>query len=471
VVLLEEGPDPRPIPDIIADPKRQLQLIADPDWVRLYPTERADGSIFRLISGRVLGGGSSVNKGGVMRPQPRDFEAWARLGGPAWSYEALLPLVLGLEDDADFTEAPNHGHGGPLKVRRPWTFDGRLDPPMRAIVAAADAAGIPRCLDDAVPGAYGLCQSPYNIVDGRRFSAVNAFLDPARARPNLEIRSETRATRLLLDGGSVRGVEVSGPDGPATVEADRVVVSAGAYQTPHLLLLSGIGPPEKIEAVGLPVRHRLEGVGENFQDHAVVYLTYRATERVRPTDEISSPRLWVASETGKPVPDLHIIFHPVAASDGGLIVPVSARLLEQREPGRIRLASSDPAALPSVEPCILRAPDDLRAMLSGLRMAHGLVQRPELAAFYGDLLRPGPDRGDDWANHALATHVTYNHATGTCRLGPADDPLAVVGPDLRVHGFDNLWLADMSVIPVVPHVATNVTALLVGAIAARNISG
>ena len=150
--------------------------------------------------------------------------------------------------------------------------------------------------------------------------------------------------------------------------------------------------------------------------------------------------------------------------------PVSARLMEQREPGRIRLASSDPAALPVVEPNILRAPDDLRAMLSGLRMAHEFVRRPEMATFYGDLLRPGPDRGDDWANHALTTHVTYNHAVGTCRLGPADDPLAVVGPDLQVHGFDNLWLADMSVIPVVPHVATNLTAYLVGSIAARNVA-
>jgi choline dehydrogenase-like flavoprotein len=154
-----------------------------------------------------------------------------------------------------------------------------------------------------------------------------------------------------------------------------------------------------------------------------------------------------------------------------LNVPVSVRLLEQRDPGRIRLASADAAALPSVEPCILRAPDDLRAMVRGLRMAHELVRSPQLAAFYGDLLRPGPDRGDDWADHALSTHVTYNHATGTCRLGPAGDPLAVVGPDLRVHGFDNLWLADMSVIPVIPHVATNVTALLVGAIAARNVAG
>jgi choline dehydrogenase len=109
-------------------------------------------------------------------------------------------------------------------------------------------------------------------------------------------------------------------------------------------------------------------------------------------------------------------------------------------------------------------------MVSGLRMADELVRRPQLAAFYGDLLRPGPDRGDDWARHALTTHVTYNHAVGTCRLGPADDPLAVVGPDLRVHGFDNLWLADMSVIPVVPHVATNLPAFLVGSIAARSVA-
>jgi choline dehydrogenase len=469
VVLVEEGADPQPIPEIIADPKRQADLIRDPAYVRLYPTQRLDGSSFELISGKVLGGGSSVNKLGVMRPLRRDFDHWATLGGVAWSYDALLPVIRAIEDDRDFPDSPIHGNRGPLKVQRAWTFDGPCAPPLQAIIAAADDLGIPRCVDDAAPDAYGLCGSPYNVVGGRRHSAVNAFLDAARDRPNLIIRSMTKATRLLLSGGKVQGVEIHGPGGSATIEADQVVVSAGSYQTPHLLLLSGIGPPAKIESVGLSVRHRLDGVGENFQDHAVVYLTYRGTDQLRADDAIPSPRLWVASRPGLGYGDLHIVFHPAVPSPGARLLPVSVRLMEQRERGQIRLASADPADLPAVDSAILRAPDDLGAILNGIRQARGFCRHPRMAEFYEDPPDTRSDTDQAWGNHALSTVITYNHATGTCRFGDPSDPLAVVGPDLRVHGFDNLWLADMSVIPVIPHAPTNLTAYLVGSIAARNI--
>ena len=469
VLLVEEGQDPRPIPEIIADPKRQGELILESDFVRMYEVERGDGSTYPLISGKVLGGGSSVNNLGVMRPLRRDFDAWERYGGPAWSYSSLLPLAVSLEDDPDFPGSPLHGRGGPLKLKRAWRFDDPADPPVEAMLAVAGELGIPRCADMAVPEPYGLCMSPYNLVGGRRQSAVNAFLDPARGRPNLTIQSDTRATRLVLDGARVSAVEVVGPAGPEIIETGRVVVSAGSYQTPHLLLHSGIGPVGKIETVGLAVRHRLDGVGENFQDHAVVYMTFRGSTGLREDYLIPKVRLFVASTPGMDHGDLHVLLHPsIRVAGMAPLLPVSVRLLEDRARGRLWLTSADPADLPAVDPAILRDPDDRAAMLNGMRFVEDFVAHPRMAEFYGELVSPGD--GESWEEHAVSSHITYNHATGTCRLGPADDPLAVVGPDLRVHGVDNLWLADMSVIPVIPHAPTNLTANLVGTIAARNIA-
>ena len=469
VLLIEEGPDPQPVPDVIANPKRQGELILESDYVRLYDVDRLDGSTFPLISGKVLGGGSSVNNLGVMRPLKRDFDGWARFGGPAWSYEALLPLAISLEDDPDFPDSPLHGRGGPLRLNRAWKFDDPADPPVEAMMVTADELGIPRCEDMAVPEPYGLCMSPYNLVGGRRQSAVNAFLDPARARPNLAIEAGTKVTRLVLDGSRVTAVEVVGPGGPDTIEAGQVVVSAGSYQTPHLLLHSGIGPAGKIERVGLAVRHRLDGVGENFQDHAVVYMTFQGSAGLREDYLIPKVRLFVASTPGMDHGDLHILLHPSIRVTGmAPLLPVSIRLLEDRARGSLWLASPDPADLPAVEPAILRHPDDRAAMLNGMRFLADFAARPRMAEFYGELVSPAG--GDSWEEHAVGSHITYNHATGTCRLGPAHDPMAVVGPDLRVHGLDNLWLADMSVIPVIPHAPTNLTAYLVGAIAARNVA-
>jgi choline dehydrogenase len=150
------------------------------------------------------------------------------------------------------------------------------------------------------------------------------------------------------------------------------------------------------------------------------------------------------------------------------MLPVSLHLLDHREPGNLTLASSDPAAPPIVEPHLLQHPDDIRAMTNAMALIRELVAHPALAAFYGRLLQPEP--GDDWADFAQRTFTVYHHGVGTCRMGPAGDPLAVVDERLRVHGFENLWVADASVLPVIPHANTNLSAILVGEIAARNLA-
>jgi choline dehydrogenase len=468
VLLVEAGSDPQPVPDVIGDPRRQNEVIREPSLVRRYPVSRPDGSTFSLISGRVMGGGSAVNNLSVLRPTRRDFDAWEGFGGPAWSYDALLPLMRAIEDDPDFGDEPIHGRGGPIHLERPWWPDDPSDPPVQALLAAVADAGLPQCDDPNGPDPLGVCASPYNIVDGRRQTVAAAYLDPVRGRPNLTVLAGTTATRLLLDGARVRGVELLTPDGPQTVEADRIVVSAGAYQTPHLLLLSGIGPAAAIEAVGLTVAHRLDGVGENFQDHAVVNMVFAGTSALREDHRIPKIRLIAKSDPGLPYGDLHVLFRSaIPTADGPPRLPLSIRLLDHRSRGRLWLASADPTALPSVDPAILRDPGDVEAVLGGMRLATALAEHPRFGEFCGLLASPAP--GVDWAEHARTSYITYNHGVGTCRIGPAADPLAVVGPDLRVHGLDNLWVADASVLPVIPHATTNLAAILVGEIAARNL--
>ena len=466
VLLVEAGPDPRPLPDVIADPRRQDEVIKDPAWVRHYPVTRPDGSTWRLVSGKVIGGGSAVNNLSILRPVARDFEAWQAFGGPAWSYEALLPLMRAVEDDPDFGDQPHHGRGGPIRLHRDWRPVDRSSPPVDALLDAAAAMDLPPCDDLNVPNPLGVCASPYNIVDGRRQTVAAAYLDRARGRPNLTILPDATATRLRIDGARVSGVDLRTADGPRTIRAGRVVVSAGAYQTPHLLLLSGIGPPPVIEAVGLRVAHRLDGVGENFQDHAVVGLAFDAGLELRPEHRVPKIRIIAKSDPSLSYGDLHLMLRPPRPSDGRLAV--SARLLDHRTRGRLWLESADPDDLPSVDPALLRDPGDLAALVAGIELVGRLVSRSRLAPYWGPRVLPAP--GADPAAHARSTFISYNHATGTCRFGLAGDPGAVVDPALRVHGLDNLWIADMSVLPVIPHATTNLAAILVGEVAAAELA-
>jgi choline dehydrogenase len=466
VLLVEAGPDPRPIPDVVVDPKRQTELVLQSPYVRMYDVERSDGSSFPLLSGRIMGGGSSVNNLAAVRPMRADFDAWTAFGGDAWSYDALLPLMRSIESDADFAASPIHGTDGPLPLERPFRFDEPQDPPVRALLETAEALGIPRCDDMNGPDPYGICSSPYNSLGGRRVSTVVAWLDPVRDRPNLTILADTTVARICLDGGRATGVELRTTRGARTVQAGHVVVAAGVYHSPQVLMLSGIGPVAELERLRLPVVAAAEGVGANYRDHAVVYLTYEGTTELHEDYVIPKVRLLVRSDPSRQVPDLHVFLRPSIRMEGvPPLLPVSLHLLEHRSAGRVTLASTDPEELPVVEPALLRHPGDVRAMLDGVELVDRLVMHPPLSDYYGRRVVPGP--GEDVESHVTSTYITYHHGVGTCRFGPPDDPGAVVGPDLRVHGVDGLTVADASVLPTVPHGNTNLAAILVGELAAQ----
>lgn len=470
VLLLEEGPDPQPIPPIVSDPRRQSELILESPYVRMYDVERADGSSFPLLSGRIMGGGSSINNLAVVRPMRADFDAWATYGGEPWSYDALLPLLRAIEDDPDFGDDPIHGMGGPLHLERSYRLDDSVDPPVRALIAAAGAAGLPLCHDLNVPEPIGVCASPYSILDGRRQSTAVAYLEPARERPNLTIRADTTAIRVLLEGDRACGVELRDTDGrTGTVRARDVVLAAGVFHSPQLLLRSGIGPSDELTAHDIASRVPLDGVGRGYQDHAVMYITFQGTTELREDHVIPKVRLIAKSDPARPTPDLHVFMHPAIRMEGmPPLLPVSVRLLEHRATGRVRLASADPDHLPIVEHALLRHPGDVDAMARGVAFVRELVRHPALAEFYGELVNPEPET--DVLEHILTSYISYYHGVGTCRLGPPGDPLAVVDPNLRVHGVDRLWVADASVLPTVPHANTNLAAIMVGELGARAVA-
>ena len=230
VLLLEAGPDPRPIPELVADPARQPELVLGSPFVRMYQTRRsANGSTFPLLAGRLIGGGSSVNNMSVIRPIGYDFETWTGYGGDAWSYERLLPILCGIESYRDFPDPPLHGSDGPIHAERSFTLDIRPLRRVAGLIEAAGDLGLPRCPDLNVPRPLGICASPYNIRDGRRVSAAVGYLDPARSRPNLGIRADTLVRRVLVDGTRAVGVEVDSPNGPERLEAEQIILSAGVF--------------------------------------------------------------------------------------------------------------------------------------------------------------------------------------------------------------------------------------------------
>ncbi|HEX5466513.1 MAG TPA: GMC family oxidoreductase N-terminal domain-containing protein [Candidatus Limnocylindrales bacterium] len=470
VLLVEAGPDPQPVPDVIADPARQAELVAGDTYVRTLPAQRPDGSTYPLVAGRVMGGGSSVNNLAAVRPTIADFDAWSDVGGPAWSFERLLPTLRAMETDADFPDDPLHGATGPLRLVRRFQVDGPREPIVGALLEAGAGLGLPACRDLNGREPFGIGASTYGEVDGRRQSVAAAYLDPVRGRPNLTIRAATSAVRLRLAGSHVTAVELRGPSGQEVVEADRFVLSAGVFGSPQLLVSSGIGPTETLDRLGLPVALPLAGVGRGYRDHAVIFLAFEAGPKLRSDEPIPKARVVARSDGRREPPDLHLLIRgPKRGPGGGLHLPVSVHLLDHRARGALTFVSPDGAAVPEVRTALLQHPDDIGALEAGVELACRLAASPSLAPLYGQPLLPAGV--DARQSHILAHFGTYHHGVGTCALGRDGDPLAVVDGGLRVRGLENLWVADASVLPTIPRANTNLAAVMIGEMATQALQG
>lgn len=461
VLLLEAGPDPQPIPEIIASGAGGNRAILQTDYVVMYPTKRKiDDSIYYPLAGRIMGGGSSVNMMGVVRPTQHDLDTWESLGNPGWSYEHMLPILRGIEADQDFPDAPHHGSDGPLTVKRGFSFDDPRSGPIQGFIDRATDLGYDISPDLNVPDPSGIGPSAQNVKDGLRQSTAVAFLAPARGRPNLTVIGEAQVVALRTDGKRVNEVVYQKDGETLSAAADTVVLSAGVYHSPQILELSGIGPVAELKRLGIPVVHPLEGVGENYQDHAAVNMVFEGFPEFNPDWVVSGFRLLFKSDASLPNANFHIYMRaPIAVEGLTPLMPVATTLIEQRSRGRVTLASTNPRDLPIIDDGMLQHPDDVKAMVTAMEFMNGFIQHESMGSYYGPLMQPGP--GDDWAEYAQSTYDSYHHGVGTCMMGPASNPMAVVDSNLKVYGMDNLYVADASIMPTVTHANTNLTVIMI----------
>jgi choline dehydrogenase len=243
--------------------------------------------------------------------------------------------------------------------------------------------------------------------------------------------------------------------------ADQVLLTAGVYGSAKILMLSGVGPAADLARHGITVVRDLPGVGQGYQDHAVVYVTFEGAEDFDTDWVVPRFRLLTRHGAQGSAPNFHMNMRaPTAVRGLKRLLAVSAHLIEQRARGHVGLRSADPAEPLAVESGMLEDPGDVRAMVEAMGFIDDLVHQPSTRRYYGPMVQPEP--GADWGRFARTTYDSYHHGVGTCRMGPASDPLTVVDEGLRVHGLDNLWIGDASIMPTIPHANTNLTAILIG---------
>ena len=461
VLLLEAGPDPQPVPSVIADGGHGNSAILESDYIVMYPTKRAfDDSVYYPLSGRIMGGGSSVNMMGFVHPTQHDLDTWEKLGNVGWSYESCLPYLRGIESDQDFGDAPHHGASGPISVKRGFSFDADRSGMIAAVIDRAVDLGLPLSPDGNVANPEGVTPGVSNVKDGLRQSSAVAYLDRARARPNLTIIADALVHSMKIIGRRVEEIIYESEGQLRTVAADQVVLTAGVYHSPQILQLSGYGPANELERLGIKPIVDVPGVGGNYQDHANVTMTFEGSVDFAPEWVIPGFRLNYKSPLASANPDFHIFMRAPMVIEGLTpMMPMVANLIENRGRGRVSLASTDPRDLPHIEDALLTDPKDLLAMTSAMEFIAEFVQHDTLKDYYGSLI--APTSTEDWAEYARSSYDTYHHGVGTCMMGPASNAMSVVDSNLRVHGLDNLFVADASVMPTVTHANTNVTVMMI----------
>jgi len=466
VCVLEAGPDYGP--DLAAWPAdlRDPTLV----WYQSHPwgyqhAGRPPGRPLPLPRARVVGGSSTINACYWLRGSAADYDGWAALGNPGWSFAQLLPYFRRAETDP--LGGPLHGTDGPVPVFRAAEDD--LTTVDRAFLAAAKALGFDDQPDfnGAAGQRPGVGPMPKNLAGGLRMNAAFTYLNAARTRPNLTLMADVLVDRVVVQNGHAVGVQTS--DG-RIVGGDEVVLCAGAYGSPAVLMRSGIGDPEVLAPHGIPVVHELRGVGRNLHDHPLVELDFAGSPALRDAlaaaadarfipEEQTLGKLRSSRATGPY--DLHLV--PVAAPEHSLLAGrtiLSVGAMEPRSRGRLTLASPDPDVAPIIDHGYLTDPHDMAVLLEGVERARKLAATAPPGSLSG--AEPAPGVGAPLEEAIRRSHVHYYHPVGTCRLGAADDPLAVCDARGRPRGLDRVIVADCSLMPVVPRANTNVPAVVVG---------
>jgi choline dehydrogenase-like flavoprotein len=485
VLLLEAGGADRSL-NIRIPAAFAKQFHTKLDWdFETEPEPHVDGRRLYIPRGKTLGGSSSMNAMLYVRGRPLDYDSWEAQGAPGWGYRDVLPYFIRSEDNVRGS-SEYHGAGGPLRVseqRSPRPLDQRL-------LEACERAGIPRIADYNGPEQDGASMFQVTQRDGRRFSAADAYLRPARTRPNLDIRTRATALGLELDGRRAVGVRLRrGRRGEETVRAQReVLLCAGAIGSPHLLLLSGIGPADELRDAGVEPRHELTGVGRNLQDHPFVTIIWEVSDRdtlygaERPralaewllrrsgklTSTVAEVVAFTRTRPGLPAADIQFHMgaayyedHGAATYDGhcAVIAPV---LITPRARGHVSLRSADPSEKPRIVTNTLSQPEDVESLLAGMRLAREIASQSPLREIVVEELKPGAgvvERGDLEADLRRRLMLIY-HPVGTARMSDTHEQ-AVVDSQLRVHGLEGLRVIDASVMPLIVGGNTNAPTIMI----------
>lgn len=471
VLLLEAGPDypdPKHLPEDLALGTRASMDAHDWHWTG----EAVRGRPVAYPRGKVTGGSSAVNGIVAIRGVPEDYDEWAEMGNEGWSWEECLPYFRKLEDDRDFG-GDLHGSGGPIPIVR-WRKD-EWTPLQQAFYDACLAAGYPASEDHNVPGATGVGSWAMNRTGTLRVSTAIGYLAPARNRLNLSIRGHAHVQRILFEGKRASGVEVEVDGLLQTVHGGEIVLAAGALHSPAVLLRSGVGPKEQLSSLGIAVMHDLPGVGENLKDHPSVVLVARPKDGVvtsgqplqqvglrftaEGSDEQNDMQMYMWSQDANFTPQLRFV------ADTQFLFMLCPTLQRPKSTGSVRLKSADPNEQPLIDINLLADDGDMEKMVDGVRRAWALLNSRPIADLTESLIGPPAElvNDDDALRQFLRERVSHLvHPIGTCKMGPADDPMAVVDAKGRVHGLEGLRVADAAIMPNIPRANTNLSAIMIG---------
>lgn len=492
VLLLEAGGrDWHPLYHMPAGFAKMTKGIGSWGW-HSVPQKHMQNLVIRYTQAKVIGGGSTINAQIYTRGNALDYDEWRQKGCEGWSYREVLPYFRKSEDNDTF-DNEYHGKGGPLGVSQPAA----TLPICEAFFKAAAELGIPRNHDltgekqDGV-GFYQLTQR-----HGRRSSVATAFLRPARARQNLEVRTGVQVRRILLEGGRAVGVQLA--DGTRIHAGREVILSSGAIGSPRLLMLSGIGPADHLKSVGIAPLFDQPSVGANLQDHVDIFViaecsgnhTYDRYAKL-PWSAMAAAQylmtrkgpvasslfetggFWYADENARS-PDIQFHLGLGSGIEAGVAamphggVTLNSAYMRPRSHGTVRLASDDPATPPLIDPNYWSDPYDRDMSIRGLKLARDIMRQKAMKPFILAERLPGPEvkTDADLFNYACANAKTDHHPAGTCRMGM--DEQAVVSPRLRFNGIEGLRIADSSIMPNVVSSNTNAATIMIAEKAADMI--
>ena len=476
VLLLEAGPD---YPDFERLPEEVKFgyatevdiMVSDHNWQFIgKATESAPPML--VPRGKVTGGSSAINGQVFLRGVPEDYDSWEEMGNDEWGYTKVLPYFRKLETDTDFHD-DFHGTEGPIVCHRfkPETWH----PAQAAFYRACREAGFPDSPDHNHPESTGVGPTPFNNPGGVRMSTALGYLDQARHRLNLTIRANCQVQRILFQGNRATGVAVESGGERFVVEGEEVVLSSGAIGSPHILMLSGVGPAEHLRGFGIPLVSDLPGVGQNLRDHPLVWVTWRTKPEI-PLDGLA-PRMQVTlrytAEGSHLRNDMKMSMQSFATGrvdrGGDRMEPVGIRVTSGIQlaagAGELRLNSANPADQPVLDYHYLEDPFDLQRLRDTVRLCVSLGESEAFKEIIQERIEPTDAElaTDEALDEFLFREVTTSqHISCTCKMGPSSDPMAVVDQHGRVHGLEGLRVVDASIMPDCIRANTNVTTMMIG---------